>query len=58
MHLDFLHLPLEEPVPIFTLVLFIILFVPLLLKKIRVPGLIGLVIAGIVVGPFGLNILL
>ena len=57
MHLDFLHLPLEEPVPIFTLVLFIILFVPLLLKKIRVPGLIGLVIAGIVVGPFGLNIL-
>lgn len=57
MHLDFLHLPLEEPVPIFTLILFIILFVPLLLKKIRVPGLIGLVIAGIVVGPFGLNIL-
>ncbi len=57
MHLEFLHLPLEEPVPIFTLVLLIILLAPLLLKKIRVPGLIGLVVAGIIVGPFGLNIL-
>lgn len=57
MHLEFLHFPLEEPVPIFTLVLFIILSAPLLLKKIRVPGLIGLVIAGIIVGPYGFNIL-
>lgn len=57
MHPEFLQFPLEEPVPIFTLVLLIILSAPLLLKKIRVPGLIGLVIAGIIVGPYGLNML-
>ncbi|MEI2610423.1 MAG: cation:proton antiporter [Candidatus Promineifilaceae bacterium] len=55
--MEFLHLPLEEPVPIFTLVLLIILLVPLVLKRIRVPGLIGLVIAGMIIGPYGLAIL-
>lgn len=50
-----LNLPLENPVLIFTLILFIILFSPILLNKIRIPHLIGLIIAGILIGPYGLN---
>lgn len=54
--LDF-SLPLKNPVIIFSLVLFIILFAPILLSKIKVPHIIGLIIAGMVVGPYGLNLL-
>jgi Kef-type K+ transport system membrane component KefB len=54
--LDF-SLPLNNPVIIFSLVLFIILFAPILLKKIKVPHIIGLILAGVVVGPYGLNLL-
>ena len=55
--LDF-TLPLSNPVIIFSLVLFIILFAPILFNKIKVPHLIGLIIAGIIVGPYGFNLLL
>ncbi len=54
--LDF-SLPLTNPVIIFSLVLFIILFAPILLKKIKVPHIIGLIIAGVIVGPYALNLL-
>lgn len=54
--LDF-SLPLTNPVIIFSLVLFIILFAPILLKKIKVPHIIGLIIAGVIIGPYGLNLL-
>ncbi len=50
-------LPLTNPVIIFALVLFIILFAPILFSKIKVPHIIGLVIAGVIVGPYGLNLL-
>lgn len=55
--LDF-SLPLSNPVIIFSLVLFIILFAPILFNRLKVPHLIGLIIAGIVVGPYGFNLLL
>ncbi len=42
---------------IFSLVLFIILFAPILLNKIKVPHIIGLIVAGVIVGPYGLNLL-
>jgi Kef-type K+ transport system membrane component KefB len=42
---------------IFSLVLFIILFAPILLKKIKVPHIIGLILAGVAVGPYALNLL-
>ncbi|MEO6949078.1 MAG: cation:proton antiporter [Ginsengibacter sp.] len=54
--LDF-SLPLTNPVIIFSLVLFIILFAPILLKKIQVPHIIGLILAGVIVGPYALNLL-
>jgi Kef-type K+ transport system membrane component KefB len=54
--LDF-TLPLTNPVIIFSLVLFIILFAPILLNKIKVPHIIGLILAGVLVGPYGFNLL-
>jgi Kef-type K+ transport system membrane component KefB len=52
-----LELPLTNPVIIFSLVLFIILFLPILFNKIKVPHIIGLILAGVIVGPNGLNLL-
>ncbi len=51
------ELPLGNPVLIFSLILFIILLSPILLRKLNIPGIIGLIIAGVVIGPHGLNIL-
>jgi Kef-type K+ transport system membrane component KefB len=51
------ELPLSNPVIIFSLVLFIILFAPILFNKIKVPHIIGLIVAGILIGPYGLNLL-
>lgn len=50
-------LPITDPVLQFLLILFIILTVPIIFNKIKVPSLIGLIIAGIIVGPLGLNLL-
>jgi Kef-type K+ transport system membrane component KefB len=50
--------PFEDPVLIFTLVLLIILIAPIILNRLRIPGIVGLIIAGVIVGPNGLNLLL
>lgn len=50
--------PLKNPVLIFSLILFIILFAPLLFNKLRIPHLIGLIIAGAIIGPNGLNLMM
>lgn len=52
-----LSFPLENPVLIFSLILFIILFAPIILNYFKIPHLIGLIIAGAIVGPNGLNLL-
>jgi Kef-type K+ transport system membrane component KefB len=41
-----INLPLKDPVPIFSLVLFIILLAPIILRKFRIPSIIGLILAG------------
>jgi len=51
------HFPLENPILSFSLVLLIILLSPLLLRKINIPGIIGLIISGVVIGPHCLGIL-
>lgn len=51
------ELPLNNPVLVFSLILFIILLSPILLRKLNIPGIIGLIIAGVVIGPHGLNFL-
>jgi len=53
-----LTLPLKDPVLLFSLILSIILFAPILLNKIKIPHLIGLIIAGAIIGPNGLNLML
>jgi len=56
----FIHefqLPLGNPVLIFSLILLIILLSPILLRKLNIPGIIGLIISGVIIGPYGLNIL-
>jgi Kef-type K+ transport system membrane component KefB len=50
-------LPLKNPVLLFSLILFIILFAPILLNKLRIPHLIGLIIAGALIGPNGFNLI-
>lgn len=50
-------LPWQNPVLIFSSILFIILFAPILLNKLKIPQIIGLIIAGAVIGPYGINLL-
>ena len=49
--------PVEDPLLKFFIELLIILLVPLLLNKIKVPHLLGLLVAGAIVGPYGFNML-
>lgn len=51
------QLPLRSPILVFSLILFIILLVPILMERLRIPGIIGLIAAGIVIGPNGFNVL-
>lgn len=47
----------SQPVAIFLIVLSIILFAPILLNKLKIPHIIGLIVAGVLVGPYGFNVL-
>lgn len=49
--------PVTDPTWIFLGVLCIILFAPLLFNKLRLPHIIGMILAGVLIGPHGLNIL-
>ena len=58
LHEFFSHyLPVKNPVLILALTLLIILFAPLVLKRFRIPGIIGLIIAGVIIGPHTLHII-
>lgn len=50
-------LPVVNPVLTFALVMCIILIAPMIMQRLRAPGMIGMILAGIVVGPHALNIL-
>lgn len=55
--LDEFQLPLKNPVLVFSLLLFIILLSPILLRKIRIPAIIGLIISGVIIGPHGFGLI-
>lgn len=55
--LDQFELPLRNPVLVFSLILFIILLAPIVLRKMNIPGIIVLIISGIIIGPHGFNFL-
>ncbi len=49
--------PITDPVPVFLIIMAIMLVAPLLFERIRLPGIVGLILAGVVVGPNGLGLL-
>ena len=56
LSIDF-SLPIDNPVVKFFLLLVIILCAPILFNRLKIPALIGLIIAGAIVGPFGFNLM-
>lgn len=52
-----IHFPITDPTWIFFLVLIIILFAPILLGRLRIPHIIGMILAGVAIGKYGFNIL-
>ena len=51
------YLPITNPTMVFLTVLIIILIAPIVMSKLRIPHIIGMVLAGIVIGKHGFNIL-
>lgn len=51
------HPPFTNPVIIFTLLIIIVLIAPLLMAKVKAPHIIGFILAGVAIGPHGLNLL-
>lgn len=56
VNFDF-HLPVTDPTWIFFLVLVVILFAPIVWERLRIPHIIGMILAGVVIGEHGFNIL-
>lgn len=52
-----IQLPIEDPVLVFALVMLIILLAPMIIRRIRIPGLVGTILAGTIVGPSVLGLL-
>ncbi len=52
-----LSLPMKDPVVIFLIILAITLLSPLILGRLRIPGIIGMIIAGVLLGPHGFGVL-
>lgn len=48
---------LEEPAAIFLAIIAVILIAPLLSERVRLPGIVGLIIGGVIIGRHGLNLL-
>ena len=48
---------IKDPTLIFFVVLLIILFAPIVMSKLRIPHIIGMVLAGVIIGEHGLNLL-
>ncbi len=50
-------LPVTNPVVVFAIVMLILLVAPLVFARLRVPGIVGLIISGVIVGPHALGVL-
>lgn len=57
LSIQHITLPIEDPLLKFLIEIIIILCIPLLLNKIKVPHLLGLIIAGAIIGPNGFGVL-
>lgn len=52
-----ISLPISDNVLLFFALLFIILIAPILSRQVKLPGIVGIILAGVIVGPNGLNII-
>lgn len=52
-----LALPLADPVLKFLVILVIILAIPILSDRVKIPHLLGMILAGVIIGPHGFNLL-
>lgn len=50
-------LPFHQPVVIFTIVLLLILAAPVIFRRLKIPDVVGLILCGVAVGPYGFNLL-
>nr|MDE6556045.1 cation:proton antiporter [Duncaniella sp.] len=48
---------IDQPVPIFLMVMAIILVTPLIFNRLKIPHVIGLILAGVLAGPHGFDLL-
>ena len=55
--LSFSFKPIRDPVAVFLVILAIMLIAPLVFERLRLPGIVGLILAGVIVGPEGLGLL-
>lgn len=51
------HTPFTNPVLVFSLILLIILISPIIFKRIKIPGIIVLILSGVIIGPHGFNLI-
>ncbi|MDE5713893.1 MAG: cation:proton antiporter, partial [Muribaculaceae bacterium] len=56
--LSIVSFPLTQPVAIFLLVLLIILLCPIVFRRLGIPQIVGLILSGVVVGPYGFDLLI
>lgn len=52
------YFPVTDPTLIFLVVLLVIILAPIVMGKLRIPHIIGMVLAGVALGEYGLNILM
>lgn len=52
-----LTIPITDPTWVFFLVLIIILFAPMILGRLHIPHIIGMILAGVLIGEYGFHIL-
>lgn len=48
--------PFSNHILVFALILFVILVLPVVMRKLKIPGIVGLILAGMAIGPFGFNL--
>ncbi|HMG93910.1 MAG TPA: cation:proton antiporter [Chryseolinea sp.] len=57
MALTEFELPFTNPVLVFAIVLLAILLTPLIFSRFKIPGIVGLILSGVILGPRGLHVL-
>ncbi|MBF9252559.1 cation:proton antiporter [Pontibacter sp. 172403-2] len=55
--LSLFSLPFQDPVLVFAVILLVILFSPMIFDRFRIPGILGLILSGVLLGPHGFGVL-